>query len=290
MKVSRREALKGITGVSMLGLIPKVAGELSPKSKNTSSDRTFKHSVCRWPYSGKTLEELCEAALEFGIESIDLLNPEDFDTIKRYGLTCAMANSVPLSLTDGFNDPSIHEKLKHEYFDLIPIVADAGFEKIICFSGNRKGLDDEAGLENCAFGLEPIVKRAAEFNLTICMELLNSKVDHEDYQCDHTEWGVALCEKLGEPNFKLLYDIYHMQIMEGDIIATIQKYHNYIAHYHTGGEPGRNEIDETQELNYKAIMRAISETGFDGFVAQEFIPSNDDVFASLKHSIEICNV
>ncbi len=290
MKVSRREAIKGFTGASMLGLLPSTGFDRTNSGNTTATTRTFKHSVCRWPYSSKSLGELCEAAVDIGIESIELLNPEDFETIKRYGLTCAMANSVPLSLTDGFNDPTIHEKLKQEYFKLIPIVAEAGFDKIICFSGNRRSLGDLEGLENCAIGLEPVVKQAAEFGLTICMELLNSKVDHADYQCDHTEWGVALCEKLGEPNFKLLYDVYHMQIMEGDIISTIQKYHEYIAHYHTGGVPGRNEIDETQELNYQAIMRAISATGFDGFVAQEFIPSNTDVFASLKHSIEICNV
>jgi hydroxypyruvate isomerase len=224
MKVSRREALKGITGASMLGLLPTFGDDAFGTKSEIIQNRTFKHSVCRWPYSGKSLEELCEVAVEAGIESVELLNPEDFETVKRYGLTCAMANSVPLSLTDGFNDPTIHEKLQQEYFDLIPIVAEAGFEKIICFSGNRRRMDDVVGLENCALGLEPVVKRAAEFGLTICMELLNSKVDHTEYQCDHTEWGVALCEKLGEPNFKLLYDIYHMQIMEGDIIASIRRY------------------------------------------------------------------
>ncbi len=289
MKVSRRDALKKIGGASLIGLMP-ISGSVAANEDLSNTQRTFRHSVCRWPYSGKSLDELCEAAVEIGIESIELLNPEDFDTIKKYGLTCAMANSVPLSLTDGFNDPNLHEKLKKEYFDLIPIVAEAGFDKIICFSGNRNGMDDETGKENCATGLAPIVQRAGEFDITICMELLNSKVDHADYQCDHTEWGVALCEKVGEPNFKLLYDIYHMQIMEGDIIATIRKYHSYIAHYHTGGVPGRNEIDDTQELNYATIMRAISETGFDGFVAQEFIPTNDDVFASLQQGVEICNV
>jgi len=289
MKVSRREALKSITGASLLGMLPTASSEIDKLSARNST-RAFKHSVCRWPYSGKSLEELCEAAVDIGIESIELLNPEDFETISRYGLTCAMANSVPLSLTDGFNDPSLHEKLKQEYYELIPKVAEAGFEKIICFSGNRRGLDDETGLDNCARGLEAVVKRAAEYELIICMELLNSKVDHADYQCDHTEWGVALCEKLGEPNFKLLYDIYHMQIMEGDIIATIRKHHPYIAHYHTGGVPGRNEIDETQELNYQAIMRAISETNFDGYVAQEFIPTNTNVFASLQQGVEICDV
>lgn len=288
MKITRKEALKGLAGTAImsgLGL-----SNTTPSSKKKNTQQTYRHSVCRWPYGGKSLEELCEFAVDIGIESIELLNPEDFETIKKHGLTCAMANSVPLSLTDGFNDPSIHEKLKNEYFELFPIVAEAGFDKIICFSGNRKGIDDKTGLENCATGLEPVVTKAAEYGLTICMELLNSKVDHKDYQCDHTEWGVALCEKLGLDNFKLLYDIYHMQIMEGDIIATIRKYHPYIAHYHTGGVPGRNEIDETQELYYPAIMEAISETGFEGFVAQEFIPSKEDVFASLKQGVEICTV
>ena len=258
--------------------------------KRIKGNQAFKHSVCRWPYNGKTLEELCEAAVDIGIDSIELLNPDQFETVKKYGLTCAMANSVPLSLTDGFNDPSIHEKLKGEYFELFPKVADAGFEKIICFSGNRKSLDDEQGLENCAMGLEPVVKKAKEYGLTICMELLNSKIDHEDYQCDHTEWGVKLVEKLGQDNFKLLYDIYHMQIMEGDVIRTIRENSEYIGHYHTGGVPGRNEIDETQELNYRAIMEAISQTGFEGFVAQEFIPTNSDIFESLRQGIEICSV
>ncbi len=290
MKITRRNAIKKITGTSLLGVLSPLGFSNDINiSKNTQS-RTFKHSVCRWPYADKSLEELCEIAVDLGIDSIELINPEDFAIVKSYGLTCAMANSVPLSLTEGFNNPRIHKKLQHEYFDLIPLVAEAGFKNIICFSGNTYGLDDEKGLEHCAIGLDPVVKKAAEFDLTICMELLNSKVDHPDYQCDHTEWGVALCEKLGEPNFKLLYDIYHMQIMEGDIISTIRKYHTYIAHYHTAGVPGRNEIDESQELNYTAIMKAIAETGFDGYVAQEFIPANEDEIASLKRGVEICNI
>ncbi|MEQ9264524.1 MAG: TIM barrel protein [Balneolaceae bacterium] len=288
MGISRKEALKGIASASLLGVLDLSTDNKPERKKDLV--QSFRHSVCRWPYGSKSLDELCEAAVDIGIQSIELLNPEDFDTIKRYGLTCAMANSVPLSLTEGFNDPSLHGQLQKNYEALIPVVAEAGFKNIICFSGNRNGLDDDAGLENCAVGLEPVVKKAAEFDLTICMELLNSRVDHADYQCDHTEWGVALCEKLGLDNFKLLYDIYHMQIMEGDIIATIRKYKDYIGHYHTGGVPGRNEIDETQELNYKAIMEAISETGFDGFVAQEFIPKNEDIFASLRQGVEICSV
>ncbi len=288
MVVSRREAIKGLAGVAVAGLISESAGAKERVAEVSNS--SIKHSVCRWPYSGKSLEELCEAAVDIGIESVELINPTDYETVKRYGLTCAMVNCVPLSLTDGFNNPNLHKKLQQEYFDLFPLVAEAGFTNVICFSGNRNGISVEQGLEHCAAGLEPVVKKAAEYDLKVCMELLNSKVDHADYQCDRTEWGVALCEKLGLPNFKLLYDIYHMQIMEGDIIATIRKYHPYIAHYHTGGVPGRNEIDETQELNYRAIMQAIVDTGFDGFVAQEFIPTNNNVFASLRQGVEICNV
>lgn len=201
-----------------------------------------------------------------------------------------MANSVPLSHTEGFNDPKNHEKLRKDYFSLIPKAAAAGLKNIICFSGNRNGLSDERGIENCAKGLKPILEKASAYSITICMELLNSKIDHPDYHCDHTSWGVDLCKKIGSENFKLLYDIYHMQIMEGDIIHTIQEYHPYIGHYHTGGVPGRNEIDETQELNYLAIMKAIVATGYTGYVAQEFIPKEPDVFRSLRTAIDLCDV
>ena len=162
--------------------------------------------------------------------------------------------------------------------------------QIICFSGNRRGLDDEKGIENCAIGLKRLMPLAERYKVTLVMELLNSKVDHHDYQCDRTSWGAALCDKVGSDNFKLLYDIYHMQIMEGDVIATIRKYQKYISHYHTGGVPGRNEIDSSQELNYPAIMKAIVETGYKGFVAQEFIPKQKDKLASLSQGVKICDV
>ena len=287
MKISRKTALKQMAGASAFGLVGMPTFSFSTP-KNLKGK--INHSVCRWPYANLPLELLCERANDLGIQSVELLNPEDWLIAQKYGLTCAMSNCVPLSLTDGFNDPALHAQFLKDYQALIPKAADAGLKNIICFSGNRKGLSDEQGLENCAKGLAPIVKMAEQYGITICMELLNSKVDHVDYQADHTEWGVSLCEKLGMDGFKLLYDIYHMQIMEGDIIATINKYHPYIAHYHTGGVPGRNEIDETQELNYQAIMEAIVETGFKGHVAQEFIPSKADVFDSLAKAIQICDV
>lgn len=288
MKISRKDALKGIAGLSFTS----VAGlpTVNFSTKEIKQTRTFKHSVCKWPYGDKSLEELCEAAVDLGIESVELLDPPDWPVVQKYGLTCAMANSTPYHIPRGFNNTEYHEQLQKDYKELIPKAAAAGLPNIICFSGNRDGIDDETGLENCAVGLEPLVKLAEKEGIIMCMELLNSKVDHPDYQCDHTEWGIKLVDKIGSDHFKLLYDIYHMQIMEGNIIATIRKYSDYIGHYHTGGVPGRNEIDETQELNYKAIMEAISETGFDGFVGQEFIPSREDVFKSLKQGVDICSV
>lgn len=289
MKISRKKALKNIAGISALGLagIPQMA-------LGSNDDKGLKgrinHSVTRWPFAKIKLETLCEKAKEMGIKSVELLNPDEYATVRKYGLTCAICNSVPLHHKDSFNNPVYHEAQQKEFFDLMPKVQEAGFNNIICFSGNRYGMDDETGLENCAIGLAPIVKEAEKRNITITMELFNSKVNHPDYMCDSTEWAVRLCEKIGSPNFKLLYDIYHMQVQEGDIIATIKKYHKYFSHYHTAGVPGRNEIDDTQELNYKAIMNAIAETGFTGFVGQEFLPKNDDVFASLRQAVQICDV
>jgi hydroxypyruvate isomerase len=173
---------------------------------------------------------------------------------------------------------------------MIPLVAKAGYTNLICFSGNKRGKDDETGLSNCVEGLKKILPLAEKHKVVLVMELLNSKVDHKDYQCDRTAWGVELCKRIGSPNFKLLYDIYHMQIDEGDVIRTIKANHQYIAHYHTGGVPGRNEIDTTQELYYPAIMDAILKTGFSGFVAQEFIPSWPDKISALKKGVEICDV
>lgn len=248
------------------------------------------HSVCQWCYSSIPLEDLVKSSKDIGIKSVELLNAEQWPVAIKHGLTCAMGYATPIGLNKGFNDPSLHDQLLKDYTTNIPKAADAGLKNVICFSGNANGLSYEQGLENCAKGLEPVMKVAAKHNITVCMELLNSRVDHKDYQCDHTAWGVRLCEKLGSPNFKLLYDIYHMQIMEGDVIATIKKNAAYIGHYHTGGVPGRNEIDNTQELYYPAIMEAIVSSGFKGFVAQEFIPKRPDKIASLKQCVGICDV
>lgn len=284
--MNREEALKSIAGMAGAVILPSYSNAMdaTPLKKNIN------HSVCQWCYDDLPLEKLCEAARDMGIASIDLLRADQWSVAAQYGLTCAMAYASPIGLTRGFNDVSLHETLLKHYVRDIPKAAEAGLKNVICFSGNANGLTREQGLENCARGLEPVLKVAARYNITVCMELLNSKVDHRDYQCDHTAWGVALCEKTGSPNFKLLYDIYHMQIMEGDVIATLKANAKYIAHYHTGGVPGRNEIDERQELYYPAIMRAIAATGFKGYVAQEFIPSQPDKLASLRAAIKICDI
>jgi hydroxypyruvate isomerase len=215
---------------------------------------------------------------------------EDFETLKKHELVCAMVSGVPGGITTGLNRLENHDKIVAFFEETAPKVAAAGFRNIICFSGNRAGMPDEQGLDNCAIGLKRIMPICEKNKVLAVMELLNSKVNHPDYMCDHTVWGVELCKKVGSEHFKLLYDIYHMQIMEGDMIATIQKFHPYIAHYHTGGVPGRHEIDETQEINYPAVMKAIVETGFKGYVAQEFIPARPDVLASLKQGVTICDV
>ena len=195
-----------------------------------------------------------------------------------------------MNLTDGLNDPQYHAQLQARYKEMIPIVGQAGYSNFICFSGSRWGMSDEQGLENAVRGLQPLMDLAAKHKVVLVMELLNSKIDHKDYQCDRTSWGVALAKKLGSENFKLLYDIYHMQIDEGDVIRNITDHHAYIAHYHTAGVPGRHELDDKQELNYPAIMRAIKATGFKGYVAQEFIPTKSDKLASLRQAVNLCNV
>ncbi|MES2475121.1 MAG: TIM barrel protein [Verrucomicrobiota bacterium] len=259
----------------------------------------IRHSFCRWCYDSIPLEDLCIAAKNLGIPSIDLVMPEDLALLARHGLVCPMISfptgETPQGVLVGriekaFNRIEHHDTLVRIYEPHLRAAASGGAKNVIVFSGNREGISDEDGLENCAIGLRRLLPLAAELGLTLVMELLNSKVDHPDYQCDRSAWGIRLCEMLDSPNFGLLYDIYHMQIMEGDIIRTIRENHRWFTHYHTGGCPGRNEIDQRQELHYPAIMRAISATGYTGFVAQEFIPADADPLASLKQAVGICTL
>lgn len=249
----------------------------------------LKQSVCKWCYNKIPLDEFCQQVKPLGLLSVELLGEAEWPIVKQHGLTCAMANG-PSGISDGWNEPKDHDKLVAESERLLPLVKEAGLPNMIVFSGNRRGMDDTTGLKNCAKGLKRIMPLAENLGVTVCMELLNSKRNHKDYMCDHTPWGAALCQEIGSDRFKLLYDIYHMQIMEGDIIATIQENHQYIGHYHTGGVPGRNEIDETQELTYATICKAIVDTGFTGYLAQEFIPKREDPIASLAQGVRICDV
>jgi hydroxypyruvate isomerase len=289
---SRRNVLKKMVTASGVAAGLSVSHRITAAEAVLSADLKGKvnHSVCRWCYNSIPLEDLCKAAKDIGLSSIELVGPDEWPVLKKYGLTSALPSGAGMGIEKGFNDPRYHDELVASYEAIIPKVANAGLKQIICFSGNRNGLDDEKGIENCAIGLKRLMPVAEKHKITVVMELLNSKVNHKDYQCDKTPWGAALCDKVGSEYFKLLYDIYHMQIMEGDVIATIRKYHPYISHYHTGGVPGRNEIDESQELNYPAIMKAIVDTGFKGYVAQEFIPKREDKLASLKQGVQICDV
>lgn len=248
------------------------------------------HSVCYWCYGSIPLDTFLGHLNELGIPSIDLVGPEEFPLLKKHGIHASMCWGAGKGIVEGWNEPKLHDELVADYLEKIPLIAEAGYTNLICFSGNRNGMDDLVGLQNCVEGLSKILPTAEKHGVVLQMELLNSKVDHKDYMCDNTLWGVELCRRLGSDNFKLLYDIYHMQIMEGDVIRNIQTYHPYFGHYHTGGNPGRHEIDETQELYYPAIMRAIAATGFTGHVAQEFIPTWDDKIAALKQGVGICDI
>jgi len=287
--VTRREALATLAGAAALAALPRtLAADKSNPAPMAALPGLIHHSVCKWCYKDIPLETLAQAAKGIGLESIELLDPVDWPIVKRHGLTCAMANGTT-TIPNGFNRVENHAKYVPSMIERIHDCADAGLPNVICFSGNRAGMTDEQGLENCAGGLKQIVGAAEKAGVTVCMELLNSKVNHKDYMCDHTAWGVELCKRVGSERFKLLYDIYHMQIMEGDVIRTITDNHAYFAHYHTGGVPGRHEIDDGQELFYPAIMRAIKATGYTGFVSQEFVPARDPL-TSLREGVKICTV
>jgi hydroxypyruvate isomerase len=248
------------------------------------------HSVCRWCYGSIPMEEFCAAVSAMGLKAMDLVGPADWPMLQKYGLYSSMCNGAEISIPKGWNDKQYHTTLVKNYSDMIPLVSKAGYKNLICFSGNKGTIDSETGLNNCVEGLKQIMSLAEKNKVMIVMELLNSKVDHKDYMCDKTPWGVELVKRINSDNFRLLYDIYHMQIDEGDVIRTIRDNHQYFCHYHTGGVPGRNEIDERQELYYPAVMKAIVEIGHKGYVAQEFIPKDTDKIASLKQGVTICDV
>ncbi|HXS97334.1 MAG TPA: TIM barrel protein [Candidatus Limnocylindrales bacterium] len=248
----------------------------------------LKQSACRWCYAKIPLDELCRRGAEIGLSGIDLVEPPDWPTVRKYGLVPTVTQGKA-KIPDGWNRKESHDRLEAEIKDRIVTAAEAKVPNVITFSGNRAGMPDDQGRDNCIAGLRRVSKFAEDHGVTIVLELLNSKVNHKDYQCDHTAWGVEVMKGVDSPRVKLLYDIYHMQIMEGDIIRTIRDNFQYIGHFHTGGVPGRHELDDTQELQWRTIAKAIADLNFDGFFAHEFVPVRDPL-TSLKEAVDLCTV
>jgi hydroxypyruvate isomerase len=301
-EMTRRSALSRITGgTAALAALASVPKPLSSRAEEAPRLKgNIHHSVSAWCYNslfnaGKdkpakmSFEEFCRECKSMGLESVELLGESEWKVVKNVGLTCAMCNG-PDRIDYGWNRVEHHDDLLAKFEQAIPKVAEYGFPNIITFSGNRRGMADEQGIENCVKGLKRLMPIAEKHRIMVILELLNSKVNHKDYMADHTAWGVEVCKQVGSERLKLLYDIYHMQIMEGDMIRTLKDNAKYIGHYHTGGVPGRNEIDDTQEIFYPAVMRAIVATGYKGFIGQEFVPKRPDALASLKQAIAICDV
>lgn len=294
--MSRRSAIRKVAAsAAAVAVVTKIspAAAAEAAAPDVKLKGNINHSACRWCYGKIDIDVLAKAGKEMGLVALDLIDPKDFPVLKKHGLTVSMVNFPTIDglggIAKAFNRTEHHDKLVQAYEERIKEAAANGYERVICFSGNRAGLDDEKGLENCAVGLKRLLPFAEQHKVTLVMELLNSKRSHKDYQCDHTAWGVELVKRVSSERFKLLYDIFHMQIMDGDVCDTIRENHQYFDHYHTGGVPGRNEIDDSQELNYSRIMQAIIATGFKGYVAQEFIPKRDPL-ASLKQAVGICDV
>ena len=299
--MNRRAVMRGAVasalGLSSLAALGQSGAAIAASPASAAAATALKgnihHSVARWTFNFLSLEELCLLVKRLGFSAIDLVGPNEWHILKQHGVDSSMCNGAELNLEDGWGDEKFHQPLIERYRKHIDLVSEAGYKNLICFSGNKRGKDPEEGLKNATKGLKKILAQAEKRGVVLQMELFNSKVDHPDYFADNSAWGIELCKRLDSPNFKLLYDIYHMQISEGDIIRTIQNNHQYFGHYHTAGVPGRNEIDDTQELYYPAIARAIQATGFKGYVAQEFMPkraTDAEKIESLQAAIRICDV
>ena len=288
--MDRREVLK-VIGATAAGLPAMSTSERTTMLTSLPAAGRLKQSVSRWPYSKIPLLEFCRACKNMGIVAIDLLQPEDWPVVRDAGLVCSMGYPTKRNdfIPTGFNDPANHRMLLRELETTIPVAAKAGVPNVITMFGNRNGRSDMEGMNACVEGLSQIKALAEEQGVTVCVELLNSKVDHADYQGDHTAFGVAVMERVGSPRVKLLYDIYHMQIMEGDVIRTIRANAKHIGHFHTGGVPGRHELDDTQELNWHAVARAIADTHFEGYLAHEFVPTREPL-ESLRDAVRTCTV
>ena len=282
--MTRRSAMKATTGIAL-------ASQMKGEASNTDIAKgRLKQSASLWCYESKgvTLDQLCRASADMGLKGIDLVDYTQWPTVQKYGLVPSMTPGAG-TISDCWNRVENHDRLEKEMQENITRAAKAKVPNVITFSGNRKGLPDDQGLENCAKGLKRVKKMAEDSGIMVCVELLNSKIDHHDYQLDHTAWGVQLMKRVDSTHVKLLYDIYHMQIMEGDVIRTIRDNFQYLAHFHTGGVPGRHELDETQELQWRSVAKAIADLNYQGFFAHEFVPTRDPL-ASLKEAAVLCTV
>jgi hydroxypyruvate isomerase len=286
-QLSRRTMLKSaISGVTVASM-PVMAW--SEQKDSIQRKGRIKQSVSRWCYQKIPLDDLCVYAAKIGLKGVDLLGPEEYEVPGRHGLICSMGYAGGGEIPTALNRVENHARIEEGFRKNIPLAAKAGVPNVITFSGNRAGMSDEEGAKNTIIGLNRVKKIAEDNGVTICMELLNSKVNHKDYMCDHTAWGVQVVQAVNSPRVKLLYDIYHMQIMEGDLISTIQQNIQWLAHFHTGGVPGRHELDGTQEVQWDGVMRGIAATNFQGYVAHEFVPSRDPL-TSLREAVDLCDV
>jgi hydroxypyruvate isomerase len=284
VRLSRRDLLNA--GGAALGATAVTGGQ--PAARAVVRGR-IRQSASRWCYKNIPLPDLCRAAAAMGLTAIDLLEEQDWPVVREHGLVCSMGYGGGGSIRDGLNNPANHGRIVNNLIAAMPKAAALGVPNLITFFGNRQGRGDREAIEQCVTALNRLKGAAEDHGITICIELLNSKVDHADYHGDRTSFGVEVVAAVNSPRVKLLYDIYHMQIMEGDVIRTIRTHHQHIAHYHTGGVPGRHELDDTQELQWAAVCRAIAETGFKGFLAHEFVPTRDPL-TSLREAVTLCDV
>ncbi len=287
MKISRRDLVKGaLSSAAWAGI---ASGSYSQQKLSTNRKGHIKQSVARWCYEKMSVDELAQYGAEIGLKGVDLLDPPEFEIPLRYGLICTMGYAIPDSIPQEFNRVDKHTALEAAFRENIPLAAKFKVPNLIAFSGSREGMSDDEGARNTILGLNRVKKIAEDYGVTICMELLNSKGSHNDYMCDHTAWGVRVVEQVNSPRVKLLYDIYHMQIMEGDLISTIKANHQWIGHFHTGGVPGRHELNNQQEVQWDGVMRSIASTSFQGYVAHEFLPIGDPK-TSLQSAVNLCDV
>jgi hydroxypyruvate isomerase len=289
--ITRRTMMARTAGVvGAFPILTTTDTQASDEISRVVKNGRIKQSICGGCLrkTKMTMEQQAAVAAKMGILGLDLVKPEDWAAVKKHGLVATMVPGAG-SIRRGLNDKSQHPQFMEDFRNNIKAAAEAGWPNVICMAGDRKGISDEEGMDNCESILKDAVKIAEDHGVVICMELLNSKVNHPGYMCDKSNWGFELCRRVGSPHFKMLYDIYHMQIMEGDLIATIKKNIRYIGHFHTAGVPGRHELDENQEIYYPAVMRAIVESGFDGYVAHEYTPIHDPI-TSLKQAVEVCDV